>query len=181
MISDGVIEAGRRLRTRLDLLKPNIMNNVEINQRKQVKYAGGSERLFVVGERVWVRDFGRNADPYVRGVIMELRGSRNFVVETDDGRILDRHVDQLKKCNSTNSNNSVGNNISNSLLQAPIVDNSIRSNRAESITSAEPLPSRSAEPTVNSSPIVSPGISVVAPPPLRRSARTIKPPQRFEC
>ncbi|KAL4704365.1 hypothetical protein ACJJTC_010750 [Scirpophaga incertulas] len=56
---------GRRLRTRLDLLKPNIMNNVETNQRKQVKYAGGSERLFVVGERVWVRDFGRNADPYL--------------------------------------------------------------------------------------------------------------------
>ncbi|KAL4716827.1 hypothetical protein ACJJTC_012638 [Scirpophaga incertulas] len=68
---EEVVLQGRRLRTRLDLLKPNIMNNVEINQRKQVKYAGGSERLFVVGERVWVRDFGRNADPYVRGVIME--------------------------------------------------------------------------------------------------------------
>ena len=86
---------GRRIRTRLDLVKPDLRGKVS-------KQAGGclSPQGFVVGDVVLARDY-RNANKpgWLEGVVVAVRSPVTYDVEVTVGKasvVWKRHVDQLK-------------------------------------------------------------------------------------
>ena len=56
-------------------------------------------RMFSVGELVYARNF-RPGEAWLPGCIMETKGPVSFLVKLQDGRVLKRHVDHLRKRSS---------------------------------------------------------------------------------
>ncbi|XP_052740894.1 uncharacterized protein K02A2.6-like [Bicyclus anynana] len=88
----------RPLRSRLDLLRPNRERETRVleAQRKQVEYAGGVTRQLAEGEAVWTREYGGN-EKWVKGKICRQEGTRRYVVDNGDGKMMQRHVDQIRR------------------------------------------------------------------------------------
>lgn len=98
-VSPGELLMGRRLRSRLDLLHPDLVEKVRTKQQgqKTLHDRRSRERLFSVGQRVYVQNFGTGV-PWLMGKIQERTGPVSFRVRLDDGRIFRRHQDHLRKC-----------------------------------------------------------------------------------
>ena len=90
---------GRRLRTRLDLLKPDL--SIQVNNRKidQSAAKGGSlTRHFCIGQRVIARNYSGHSK-WVPGTVRTQLGPQSYEVEIEPNLIWRRHTDQLKACN----------------------------------------------------------------------------------
>ena len=90
---------GRRLRTHLDLLRPNVAKRVQQNQEKQKEGHDRSvpDQNFAVGDRVWAKNFSPGTHTrWLSGTVKEIQGARLFLVELQDGRIVRRHLDQVR-------------------------------------------------------------------------------------
>ena len=88
---------GRELKTRLQLLKPDLESSVDKQKDRQRKYYDKSakSRQFHASDRVFAR--GYVAGPaWSPGVITTLLGSTMAEVRLDDGRLWRRHFDQLR-------------------------------------------------------------------------------------
>ncbi|CAB0017172.1 unnamed protein product [Nesidiocoris tenuis] len=85
---------GRQIRTRLDLLRPDVTANIESAQHRQSQIQHRPVRDFEEGERVWVKT-DRDKEP-VAGQISERRGLLSYLVEIN-GKMERRHADQLRK------------------------------------------------------------------------------------
>ena len=87
----------RELRTRFDLMLPNAKEQVMSKQAKQKaqhdKHA--KSRSLVPGAAVLARDYG-GADKWVSGIILQRLGPITYSVEISNGRIVKRHINQLK-------------------------------------------------------------------------------------
>ena len=96
-LSPSELMFGRRLRTRLDLLKPDLSRTVRAHQEHQKKThdAHARHRDLAIGTTVYVKNF-RQGPPWLPGVIKEPRGPVSYTVETEDGRIIRRHVDHIR-------------------------------------------------------------------------------------
>ena len=94
---------GRRLRTRLELLKPSVEKHVEARQFSSMtrRTADRGVRQFFAGDAVLARNYGRG-DKWLPGVVSSVLGSRHYMVEVS-GILWKRHVDQLRSrlCNDT--------------------------------------------------------------------------------
>ena len=88
---------GRRPRTRLDLLKPNIAERVERKQEDQKARHDkkAKVRTFHVGNHVFVKNFGAGSK-WLRGKIVNMSGPVSFLVELEDGRSRRCHQDHLR-------------------------------------------------------------------------------------
>ena len=88
---------GRRLRTRLDLLKPNTAAAVEEKQLKQKRQhdARAKDRTFELGNLVFLKNFGRGCR-WLHGKITKITGPVSYHVLLDDGRQQHCHLDQLR-------------------------------------------------------------------------------------
>ena len=97
-VSPAELLQGRRIRTRLDLLKPNIAERVENQQMKHKVSHDRSSRLtyFVKGETVYVQNFG-TGQRWMPAVVQEVTGPVSFLVKLQDGRLMRRHQDHLRK------------------------------------------------------------------------------------
>ena len=87
---------GRRLQSALDLLKPNLAENVE---RKQTKFTGKEDRKcrdFVKGDDVYIRNLS-TGPKWLTGKIVTVTGPVSFVIALNDGRFIRRHVDHIRK------------------------------------------------------------------------------------
>ena len=87
---------GRRLQSALDLLKPNLAENVE---RKQTKFKMKEDRKcrdFVTGDDVYIRNFS-TGPKWLTGKIVNVTGPVSFVIALNDGRFIRRHVDHIRK------------------------------------------------------------------------------------
>ena len=88
---------GRRLRTRLDLPKPNTAERVELKQQQQNERhdSRGKARTFHIGDSVFEKNnsAGLNGLP---GNIVETSGPVSFRVLLEDGRCKRCHQDQLR-------------------------------------------------------------------------------------
>ena len=85
----SVLMLGRRLRTRLDLVKP-APKNYKMEQR--------ADRIFEIGQTVMIRDYRPNQSKWVPGIITQKHGTLMYSVEvtTPAGKaIWRRHADQL--------------------------------------------------------------------------------------
>ena len=96
-VSPSELLVGRRLRTRLDLLKPNTAVTVEEKQLKQKRQhdARAKDQTFELGNLVFLKNFGRGRR-WLRGKITKITGPVSYHVLLDDGRQRRCHQDQLR-------------------------------------------------------------------------------------
>ena len=83
---------GRRLRTHLDLLHPDIAQKV---QDKQQKITGKKPpRVFQVDDKVYAKNF--HGAKWISAIVSKVAGPLSYQVTTNEGTILRRHVDHLR-------------------------------------------------------------------------------------
>ena len=81
----------RKLRTRLDMLRPN-----PGGRRKSLVVQSSSKlREFQVGDEVMAKNFGKTGGKWWLGSIAKRMGATNYVVRLDSGQLVHRHVDQI--------------------------------------------------------------------------------------
>ena len=93
-ISSAELLYGRRLRGKLDLLKPDVAARVRQQQARQKGYHDlhAATRGFVLGQRVWVR---QHSGPWEPGLVVAVSGPVSLV-EMSDHRRLRCHSDQVR-------------------------------------------------------------------------------------
>ncbi|KAL4704024.1 hypothetical protein ACJJTC_005234 [Scirpophaga incertulas] len=86
---------GRRVRTKMDALRPDVGSRVKAAQGNQ-KFAGPSGcREYRVGDEIWLRQYG-GSDKWVAGRVVEKMGVSDYKVVDTRGREWHKHVDQLR-------------------------------------------------------------------------------------
>ena len=191
---------GRRPRSRLDILHPDLAVRVESRQAAQKQdhdTRGISERKFVEGDLVYVRDF-RFPKKWIPGVIVTVTGPLSYTVKIGSG-VVRRHIDHLRARHNSQVDASDDvyvdnpNDITSGPSSAPVVSPSSSDERA--VPTADSSPS---EPCVQAPPEVPPSIpstvgspvasaednDVPQPPvpisaPVRRSTRVRKTPDYY--
>ncbi|XP_034031452.1 uncharacterized protein K02A2.6-like [Thalassophryne amazonica] len=90
----------RRLRTRLDLLKPNVSAVVDRAQEDQQRHRGthAKARTFEVGDPVLVRDYRKGEEKWMTGTVTSQAGPRSYQVEVASNQQWNRHADQMVAC-----------------------------------------------------------------------------------
>jgi len=96
-VSPGKLFLGRDLRTRLDLLGPQLNTQVCNKQaaQKEPHDNRAKTREFCVGQEVMARNF-RPGTKYLPGVVVQKLGPLSYLVEMKDSVVWRRHVDHLK-------------------------------------------------------------------------------------
>ena len=87
---------GRRLRSVLDLLKPSVSGKVEWKQTKIYTKQAHQCRDFVKDDYVYVKNFS-TGPKWLPGKIVNVTGPLSYVIELDNGRLVRRHVDHIRK------------------------------------------------------------------------------------
>ena len=88
---------GRNIRTRLDVLKPNIRKRVEEKQQDQeLKSSHSPTRKLDVGEAVIARNY-RGGNKWVPGIITAQSGPFSYEVRVAPNTVWRRHIDQLRE------------------------------------------------------------------------------------
>ena len=99
-VSPSELMFGRRLRSVLDLVKPDLQNRVEKEQLRQKMSHDkrAVERSMSVGDEVYVKNFiPGDSETWLPGRIIEKQGPRSFRVELlGDRQIWRRHIDHLR-------------------------------------------------------------------------------------
>ena len=88
----------RRIRTKWDLIKPDLKAKVEEKQGRQKENHDKRAkcRQFLAHQMVIVRDYRRGNSKWAHGVIQEVIGSRSYLVQLQDGTMVKRHADQMQ-------------------------------------------------------------------------------------
>ena len=96
-VSPAELLMGRRLRSRLDLLKPNVAQRVEEKQRRQQADHDRHCRVrsFSEGEKVFVKN-NRPGEKWLPGQIVKSSGPVSFRVRLQNGKMIRCHQDQLR-------------------------------------------------------------------------------------
>ena len=95
--SPALLFMGRNLRTRLDLLKPDIRQRVEDKQQNQAASKNqGPTRQLHVGQTVVARSY-RGGNKWMPAVIVARSGPLSYEVKVAPNMIWRRHLDQLKE------------------------------------------------------------------------------------
>ena len=96
-VSPAELMMGRRPKSRLDLLYPDLQKEVLSKQVKQKSYADRSARVreFHVGDLVYARNYAMGKT-WLPATVLGVDGPVSFVVRLDDGRIWRRHSEQLR-------------------------------------------------------------------------------------
>ena len=92
-ISPAELLMGRRLRTHLDLLYPDISVRMENKAEKNI--SGKKPRKFTIGEKVYAKNF--HGSRWLPAEIIKVTGPLSYQVETEDSFVLRRQVDHLRK------------------------------------------------------------------------------------
>ena len=200
-VSPAELMFGRKWRSQLDLLKPSVEEKARQAQDRQRKGhdAHARPRTFVVGETVYTRNYAQGPK-WLPGTVVEIEGPVLLHVKLRDGRILRRHVDQVRPRlgvedespsaadSGTEDEPLLGGNRDSAdpptregqsppLTPSPeTVDTETQEPVVEptSEESDEPAPNRPGEDSESEEETED------SPPTVRRSNREIHPPQRFE-
>ncbi|MCG8621136.1 MAG: DDE-type integrase/transposase/recombinase [Proteobacteria bacterium] len=105
-VSPSELLQGRRIRTRLDLLKPNVTERVEQSQLKQkLSHDSTARRMqFSKGETVYAQNFG-TGQKWMPAIFQDVTGPVSFLVKLEDDRLIRRHQDHLRRRVTDNDNN----------------------------------------------------------------------------
>ncbi|CAB0040941.1 unnamed protein product [Trichogramma brassicae] len=86
----------RELRTRFDLLRPNLEETVEAHQRAQIVARPGSRKMnFKQGDDVMIENYGVRAERRIGAEIVKKVSPSTFLVRDVNEKIQKRHVDQI--------------------------------------------------------------------------------------
>jgi hypothetical protein len=93
---------GKKLRTILDMVHPDVRQSVSQAQtRQEASYNRRAKaRVFVVNQPVWVKTFSKNEEKWSLGKIVDVIGPVTFQVEVNDKK-MKRHADQLRHAGGT--------------------------------------------------------------------------------
>ena len=96
-VSPAELVMGRRLRSRLDLLKPSIEQTVTNKQlqRKEVYDRHCRHHTFKTGEKVFMKNQNKGKK-WLAGSIIKETGPVSYQVKLGDGRVMRCHQDQLR-------------------------------------------------------------------------------------
>lgn len=87
---------GRRPRSHLDLVRPNLVQQVQSKQLTQQANRGGTaERQFSVGDSVFAKNFA-SGQKWLLGTVVKLSGPRSYLIELLDNRTIRRHIDHVR-------------------------------------------------------------------------------------
>ena len=102
-VSPSSLFLGRTLRTRLDLLKPDLSSHVRRCQDLQKTHHDqhSRKREFSIGQNVWVKNV-HGRPRWISGIITEIHGPVSYVVRLSNGDEWRRHIDQLR-CNDSST------------------------------------------------------------------------------
>lgn len=95
-VSPAELLLGRKPRSRLDLVYPEIRRKVRRSQasQKQAHDWHAKERTMWEGEAVYASNF-RRGPKWIPAVLKQSTGPTSFAVQLEDGRLLRRHQDHL--------------------------------------------------------------------------------------
>ena len=174
---------GRQLRTRLDLYRPSVSDNVSQKQQHLINTSSDKCIFLKVGDRVRTRLYYVKGASWSEGSIVKVLGNRHYIVKIGENSIK-RHIDQIIKCNSTS-------NVQCDLNDEIIMPKPIQIASSSATATDVPIPSDSASiiQPIFKSPVVSvqsPTATKSLSPPtvsdsvgLRRSSRITKPSTRY--
>ena len=92
----------RELKTRLDLVRPNLRAKVEQKQFDQRRNHQCRKRDgFNEGDSVYVKNYSARGDKWLKGLVVEKGGPVSYKVSLGENVIVKRHIDQMKKCESS--------------------------------------------------------------------------------
>ena len=192
-VSPSELMFGRKIRTHLDSLRPDLARKVRLSQERQKRGqdSHARQRNFVVGEAVYARNYGPG-EVWLPGKVTNIQGSTLHTVLLRDGRSVRRHTDQLRS--RVESENATENGAqSNDDFEYSVTQDSQESPSPDETTSEQEP--ESTDPPENTEPDNLPG-----PPPEdptdpasedptdpasedntgpRRSGRSRKPPERY--
>ncbi|XP_029163713.1 uncharacterized protein K02A2.6-like [Nylanderia fulva] len=99
----------REIRTRFELMKPSVIDDVEKQQRAQIISRRGNRNVeFQTGDMVMVEDFGVRSKKRVVGTIEEKVSPVTFRVKVAPDKLWKRHVDQIIRYTPTVADNDKG-------------------------------------------------------------------------
>ncbi|XP_033761665.1 uncharacterized protein K02A2.6-like [Pecten maximus] len=91
---------GRNIRTRLDIMKPDLSARVSYRQdrMKLSRHTGETVRQFSKGQSVMVRDYRSSDRKWIPASIHTKTGPLSYTIDTGTGTLWRRHTDQLRAC-----------------------------------------------------------------------------------
>ncbi|KAK3107097.1 hypothetical protein FSP39_007098 [Pinctada imbricata] len=100
--SPSMLLYGRNIRTRMDILKPDVTQTVlrKQFQMESSKHTGDKIRTFAPGDPVSIRDYRNNGEKWAYGRVHSQTGPLSYKVDVN-GTLWRRHIDQL--ASATNS------------------------------------------------------------------------------
>ena len=95
-VSPSSLLLGRDIRTRLDLLHPDVTLRVQAKQLSQKDTVDQHRRAheFSIGQQVMARNFHSGAK-WIAGTIIDQQGHVSYLVQVQGGRVWRRHIDHL--------------------------------------------------------------------------------------
>ncbi|XP_047992157.1 uncharacterized protein LOC125230920 [Leguminivora glycinivorella] len=115
---------GRRLRGRLDLLRPDTAEAVRAAQLTHERREGARAlRVADPGDKVLFRDYSKAGPKWQEGVVTKRSSPVSYEVKTSDGRMHKRHVDQILTSNKSNSLRKSRHSLSQVLDESPMSPN----------------------------------------------------------
>ena len=95
-IAPAELLLGRRPRSCLDLVKPDLSQQVQRKQLTQVANRGGrADKQFDIGSAVLAKNFS-SGRRWLEGTILHASGPASFTIELTDGRVIRRHVNHIR-------------------------------------------------------------------------------------
>ncbi|XP_024921034.1 uncharacterized protein K02A2.6-like [Cynoglossus semilaevis] len=188
---------GRRPKSRLDLLRPDLKVKVARKQEKQKESHDlhARERLLKPGDKVYVRNFCSNSkQQWLPGVIMTQNGPVSYVIKLSDGREFRRHQDhvRLRHDESPETVSTAELPLVTSTEELPLVTTGGASlaEKSPPKVSVQPAEDRQSHTDTQTptTPVTAaqgapkattPGVTAVSQEPVRRSQRARKPPERL--
>ena len=97
-IAPAELLMGRRLRSKLDLLYPELSDRMEQKQMRQKHChdSGKPARNFTTGDLVYAQNFTNTGPKWLPGVVVAVTGPLSYQVELQSGSTVRRHVDNLR-------------------------------------------------------------------------------------
>lgn len=89
---------GRRLRGRLDLLRPDtgeLVRSAQLASEERAAAARPPLRQADIGDAVIMRDYSKHRQKWAEGEVVRRSGPVTYAIKTNDGHIHKRHIDQL--------------------------------------------------------------------------------------
>lgn len=102
--SPAELHMGRRIRIKLDLIRPTLKDRVIQAQDRQMRNHPMRRRIsFGESDLVWAKDYGQNK--WTKTIVVEKLGAVTYRVKVKDNVIWVRHLDQLKSGRWSDFNN----------------------------------------------------------------------------